>query len=107
GLGASWVVSRENFLADNSVINYLKFRGSYGELGNNKIIRDGAESYFPYQTLFSAGNNQLGQTGVILDAPSNYDLTWEASVSSTVGVDFGLFKNRITGNVDYFKRESK
>ena len=107
GLGASWVVSRENFLADNSVINYLKFRGSYGELGNNKIIRDGAESYFPYQTLFSAGNNQLGQTGVILDAPANYDLTWEASVSSTVGVDFGLFKNRITGNVDYFKRESK
>ena len=107
GLGASWVISKEGFLADSNNINLLKLRASYGELGNNKIIRDGAESYFPYQTLFSAGNNQLGQTGVILDSPANYDLTWEASVTTTIGLDFGLFKNRLTGNVDYFKRESK
>ncbi len=107
GLGASWVISKESFLEDSNYVNLLKLRGSYGELGNNKILRDGVESYFPYQTLFSAGYNQLGQTGVILASPSNYDLTWEASVTTTVGLDFGLFRNRLSGNLDYFTRESK
>lgn len=107
GLGASWIISKENFLQDNSFVTLLKLRGSYGELGNNKIIRDGAESYFPYQTLFTGGQTQLGQTGVILQAPANYNLTWEASVASTIGLDYGFLKNKITGSLDYFKRESK
>lgn len=107
GLGASWIISKESFLADSNVISLLKLRGSYGELGNNVIFKANVDDPFPYQTLYTAGNNQLGQTGVILDSPSNFDLTWEASVSSTIGLDFGLFNNRINGNVDYYKRTSK
>lgn len=107
GLGTSWVISKENFLQNVDFVNLLKIRASYGELGNNKVYRDGSESYFPYQTLFSAGNNQLGQTGVILDKPANYNLKWEASATTTIGLDFGFLKNRLTGNIDYFNRESR
>lgn len=100
-VGASWVLSRENFLRDNRIVNNLKLRGSYGELGNNQGI-----GYFPYLTMFNTGYNQLDQTGILLGNVSDYLLTWEKTASTNVGLDFGLFKNRITGNVDYFEKES-
>ena len=107
GVGASWVISRESFLEDSRIFNLLKLRASYGELGNNQVRREGVDNYFPYLAGFAGGYPNLGQSGVVLDAPANEHLTWEASISTTVGLDFGLFGNRITGSVDYFKRESK
>ena len=100
-VGASWVISNEEFLRGNRTLNNLKLRGSYGELGNNKT-----DSYFPYLTLFNTGWNQLEQTGVLLGSVSDYLLTWETSAITSVGLDFGLFRNRISGNLDYFNKES-
>lgn len=102
GVGASWIITKENFLADSNVFSLLKLRGSYGELGNNNT-----SSAFPYLTLFEAGNNQLGQSGVVLGGPSDYNLTWESTRTTTVGLDYGLFNNRISGSVDYYKKQSK
>ncbi|WOC52471.1 TonB-linked outer membrane protein, SusC/RagA family [Bergeyella porcorum] len=100
-VGGSWVISNEEFLRGNETINNLKLRASYGELGNNQTT-----SYFPYLTLFNTGWNQLGQTGVLLGSVTDYNLTWETTATTTVGLDFGLFKNRINGSVEYFQRES-
>ncbi|SEG14672.1 TonB-linked outer membrane protein, SusC/RagA family [Halpernia humi] len=102
GLGASWILTNENFLQDSNTFSLLKLRGSYGELGNNNTSNP-----FAYQTLFQAGYNQLGQAGVVLGDPANYNLTWESTITSTIGLDFGLFQNRINGSVDYFTKQSK
>ena len=107
GVGASWIISKENFLADSRVFSLLKLRGSYGELGNNDVQRGGVSDYFPYQTGFNGGYSNLDQAGVVLGSPSNPQLTWESSITTTVGLDFGLFKNRITGSFDYYKKKSK
>ena len=105
-VGASWVVSKENFF-ENKVVNYLKFRGSYGELGNNKTLTStGAQNYFPYLSLYETGWNQLGQTGILLGSVNDYGLTWEKTAASNVGVDFGLFNNTITGTIEYFNKKS-
>ncbi|WP_298947912.1 TonB-dependent receptor [uncultured Polaribacter sp.] len=100
-VGGSWIVSKENFLSDNSILNYLKLKASYGELGNNRGI-----GYFPYLSLFNTGWNELTNTGVVLGSVSDPLLSWEKTSSANVGLDFGLFNNRISGSVEYFSKES-
>ena len=100
-VGGSWVVSDENFLAGNSTLNFLKLKASYGELGNNRGI-----GYFPYLQLFETGWNQLDATGVLLGGVTDPLLSWEKTASFNVGVDFGLFNDRLTGLVEYYEKES-
>lgn len=100
-VGGSWLLSEENFLKDNNVINFLKLKGSYGELGNNRLT-----SYFPYLQLFSTGWNELDNTGVVLGSAVDPNITWEKTASSNAGLEFGLFNNRIFGTVDYYSKET-
>ena len=107
-VGGSWVVSNEAFLADNSTLNYLKFRGSYGELGNNRIFISGslAQDYFPYQSIFNLGWNNEGNTGILLGGVADPDISWEKTESLNVGVDFEMFNGVLSGTVDYYSKES-
>ena len=100
-VGGAWLISKENFLEGNSVLNYLKLSASYGELGNNRGI-----GYFPYLSLFETGYNELTQTGVILGAVSDPLLSWEKTASFNTGLDFGFLNNRINGSITYFEKES-
>lgn len=99
-VGGAWVVSQEKFFK-NKIVNYLKLKSSYGELGNN-----GTDGYFPYVMSFATGWNQLGQTGVLLGGARDYFLTWEKTASLNAGAEIGFLKNRITVNVDYFNKRS-
>lgn len=106
-VGGSWVISRENFLKDSKVINNLKLRGSYGELGNNQVQdANGNALYFPYLQSYITGYNQLDQTGVVLGSIRDANLSWEKTAASNIGLDFGLFNNRLSGSVEYFSKES-
>ena len=106
-VGASWVLSDENFIQAIDQIQYLKLRASYGELGNNRTLdKNGNPSYFPYLSLFETGWNELSNAGVILGDVADPLLTWEKTASSDIGIDFGLFENLFTGSVDYYAKES-
>lgn len=106
-IGGSWLISQENFLKDNSTISELKLRGSYGELGNNQTVNsDGNANYFPYKQLFETGYNELENTGVVLGSAVDPYLTWEKTASTDIGLDFGLFNNRLTGTIDYYNKKS-
>ena len=100
-VGASWIISNESFLADSDVIDFLKLKASYGEVGNDRGIGS-----FPYITLFSTGWNQLGTTGVIAGGLNDPFLTWETTATSNYGVEFGLFGGKLDGSVEYYERES-
>lgn len=101
-IGGSWIVSSEDFLVDSNLLNLLKLRASYGELGNNNT----GTNYFPYLRLFETGYNQLDNPGVILGSLTDPGLTWEKTASFNIGVDFSLFNNRIEGSVDYYRKSS-
>lgn len=106
-VGGSWIISEENFLKDSEFLSNLKIRGSYGELGNNQAqTTSGANSYFPYIQSFETGFNELTNTGVVLGGLVDRNLTWEKTASTDIGLDFGLFNNRITGSVDYYNKKS-
>lgn len=100
-VGGAWVISDEFFIRDNAVLSYLKLKGSYGELGNNRGI-----GYFPYQQAFDTGWNNGANTGVLLDEVTDPFLTWETTAMANVGLDFNLFGNRIEGSVEYYDKES-
>ncbi len=105
-VGGAYILSAEDFFK-NDIVNYLKFKGSYGELGNNKTQNsDGSQNYFPYMMQYDTGWNQLGATGILLLGPVDYNLRWEKTAATNVGVEFGLFNNRITGNVEYWNKKS-
>ncbi len=100
--GAGWVLSRENFLADSYVINFLKLRGSYGEVGN-----DALGSWYAYKSLFSLGYNNGGEAGILYSNSADPTITWETKAQSDVALEFTLLNNRVRGTFEYFNSETR
>ncbi|WP_269684005.1 SusC/RagA family TonB-linked outer membrane protein [Flavobacterium lacustre] len=94
-----WIVSEEDFLKDNETINVLKLRGSFGVTGNAGI------GNFASLGLFrgSSYNKNSAITPLQL---ANQDLKWEKTNQTDVGLDFALFNNRISGEVDYYVKKT-
>lgn len=92
-----WVVSKEDFF-NQSFVNYLKFRGSYGSVGNDNITPQFARiSTFPKYTF--DGNIISGST---LQSIPNDDVTWENQIQYNAGFDVKLFDNKFSITADYF-----
>ena len=99
GASLGWVVSEENFLRDNKVINTLKLRSSLGQTGNNSVGR------YAYAGIYSVGNNYYGMAGTLSTEMPNPTLRWETTTQWDIGFDLGLFRNdRITILFDYFDK---
>ncbi len=105
-VGLSWRISQEEFMKDITWIDNLKLRGSYGETGNDAIIYDSAQDYYPYQTLYDLGINNGAEAGIYFSKIANANLKWETQVSSDLALEFGLF-GRLTGTVEYFRKASR
>lgn len=100
-LGGSWRASKEDFLKDTPWLSNLTFRSSYGAQGNDNI-----GVYYAYEALYDISNN-LGENGLVTKRLATPNLKWETNLNLNLGVDFGIFKDRITGTVEYFNRRSK
>lgn len=102
-----WVVTREKFFPQNSFVDFLKLRGSYGSVGNEQSLGS-----FAYTSVVTSGHNYvLGQDqlniGYATTRPSNPDLKWEALKTTDVGFDavvfhdfnvtFDLYNKKTTG----------
>lgn len=101
-IGGSWIINKENFLSDVDLINNLKFRASYGSVGNDNL--GSGAYYYAYMDQYDVVNNN-GSVGLQFAFKGNKDLKWESNKSLTIGLDYGLF-DRISGNIDYFNRTS-
>lgn len=97
--GFAWRVDQENFIKDLPFINQLKIRYSIGRVGNDQGI-----GYYLYPALYSLNYNNASEPGVVQNSLVNNDVTWEGSKSSDWGIDFSLFKNLLSGSVEYFHR---
>lgn len=104
-VSAGWTITNEDFFTNKDVVNDLKLRAGYGVTGNQGIpnyqslIRLGTGGVYPqdgiyYQTYGPASN-------------PNPDLKWEQKAETNIGIDFGLFGNRLTGALDFYHRRTK
>lgn len=104
----TWRASQEKFLNNSKTISTLNVRASFGVTGQQDGIAN--YSYWPvYFYSSSASQYQFGNTFYQMAAPQKYDenLKWEQTSATDVGLDFGFFKNRITGTVDYYYKKTK
>lgn len=98
-----WIVSDENFLASAKKLNYLKVRASYGVVGNNNI---GNYTYIPSigRSNYVLGNQLV--PGGSLAGLANQDLGWERTKQLDIGLDVGLFNDRIFFVYDFYKKRT-
>ncbi|WEK17705.1 MAG: TonB-dependent receptor [Candidatus Pedobacter colombiensis] len=101
-----WRISEENFMQDTkSWLSNLKIRASYGGTGNDGI--DPYQSITEVSAKTAASNLSLGGTSilpiyVLKQALGNFELTWEKSYSTNLGLDFSLLKDRLNVSVDWY-----
>jgi len=99
GVSASWDVLSEKFIQNvklDKVFSSLRFRGSYGKVGNIGGLGNFASlSTFSSGLYGSAGTVSYSQAG-------NPNLTWETSKKTDVGLNFGLFNDRLTAEIGYY-----
>ncbi|RYE36280.1 MAG: TonB-dependent receptor [Sphingobacteriaceae bacterium] len=106
-VGAGWRIDRENFLRDVSWIDLLKLRTSFGTVGNYLTQDSGGNTtYYPYQSVYDINNNALEAGFSQNTIVGNPNLKWEVNRTADVGLEFGLFKNRLNGSVEYYDRQS-
>ncbi|MCF0039278.1 SusC/RagA family TonB-linked outer membrane protein [Dyadobacter fanqingshengii] len=99
-VSAGWVLTEEAFLKNNNTLSFLKIRGSYGTTGNSEI------GDFPQLGLFSGDAGYAGAAGQRPSQLANPNLKWETTNQADFGLDFGLFNNRINGEIDYYVKKT-
>lgn len=102
-IGAGWVISEEGFMKNGSVIDYLKLRGSWGQLGNDKIqASDGATT----TTVINTAIDNVLVSGTKTSSTFS-SLKWEVTEETNIGLTSRLFKNQLTIDADYYIRDTK
>lgn len=94
-----WILSEESFMKDVDAFSFLKLRASYGKLGNSEI------GNFASKTLYN-GVSYNKTPGINLEQPGNNDLTWEQSKQFDIGLEFGILKDRLSGELDYYSKNT-
>lgn len=103
-VSVGWNMKNESFLKDVAAVDLLKIRAGYGQTSNQSVD--------PYATLgrLSIRPYNFGTTyssGYYVNQIPNKDLGWEYSITKNYGLDFGFFKNRITGTIEYYNTQTK
>jgi len=108
-VSAGWIASNEEFLKDSRVINFLKLRASWGQVGNQN-----ARAFQYLSTIKSNNTNYIfGNTEGVLtpgaypDRLSNLDLKWETSEQIDLGLDARFLDNTLSATVDFYQKTSK
>jgi len=98
-VSAGYILSQEEFIKNMPAINFMKVRASYGKTGNAEI------GNFASRTLWGA--NFVGDlSGIRPTQLGVNDLTWENTTQLDLGLEFGLFDDRISLSVDYFQKNT-
>jgi len=103
---AGWRISDEGFFKNNiSFINDLKLTGGWGELGNQAVPDLQYLSIIGTNQNYNFGNTPVN--GVAVTSLPNPSITWERAQMTNISIEFGLFKNQLTGTLTYFDKNTK
>ncbi len=102
-VNAGWQISDESFMQPiRKTLSHLKLKASYGELGNQNVANYQYETtYFNYPVAYGFNNILYGGAGTY---QSNPLITWERAATFNIGIDFGLFDDKLYGSFNYFNK---
>ena len=104
-IGAGWVISQEDFMQNQNLINFLKVRASWGRLGNNNIPANSSiivGTTGPSTTGIFGGNNAV--PGLTFSTVYNNFLIWENLEEYDAGTELYTFASRLNLELDYYNR---
>lgn len=103
GVSLGWRLTEEKFMENlRNTISSLKLRLGIGQTGNAGSLT-GVESYYTVRSNAAAFNGNT-VNGVYLSNLGNPNLKWETLTDYTIGIDFGLWNNRLQGTIDLYER---
>ena len=105
GISLAWRINEENFMKNVSWLSNLKLRAGYGQTGNAGNLT-GINTFYSVSRGTYVMDNSL-VNGIALSKLGNPNLKWETLTDINIGLDFGLFRGRITGNIDLYQRTRK
>lgn len=100
GVSAGWVISKESFM-ENSGINNLKLRASWGQLGNDRVKPFQYIGAYGYSAGWVVNNNEV--RGLAATTEPNPNITWEVTETTDIGLELGVLNNRLTFELDVYK----
>lgn len=106
-IALGWRIKDEKFLRDVNFVSELKLRLGYGQTGQQEGIGD-----YNYFTSYTVNSNSDSYYPVAGDGTTyrpnayNQDLTWETTTTYNAGLDFGIFKGKLSGSVDFYYRKT-
>ncbi len=95
-VGAKWLISNESMFKNQNLLSAFGLRASYGITGNQEFPAGSSQEQFSFGAY-----NTAGQINVF-----NPNLKWEETRSYNIGLDYGFAKNRITGSIDYYNKNT-
>jgi len=110
-VGGRWNIDKENFM-QGSIFDMLKLRASYGTQGNANVIAAGDDTNPMLlgtgitRDLNVVGNGYSNTSGYFVSNIANPTLRWEEVKQTNFGLDFKLFKNRLEGNFDVYRKDT-
>ena len=105
-IGAAWAITNENFMKDVSWLKNLKYKLSWGVLGNQDFITNPTiAGYYPYNDLYTIGNLN-DEISFSFKYKGNPDLTWERSETWNTGIEFNI-ADILEGEVEYYNKTTK
>ncbi|NCC09567.1 MAG: SusC/RagA family TonB-linked outer membrane protein [Bacteroidia bacterium] len=107
----AWRMSEERFIKKMNFFDNLKLRLSWGVTGNQEIpnkisqVSLGSSSVASTGAILDGGNKVV--SGITLLRTPNPNIKWERTEQVNLGVDFSIFRNRLSGSIDYFQKETR
>lgn len=101
-VGAAWMLSKENFMdSSKSWLDYLKVKFSIGQQGNDSL--GGRYYWTDNYNLVPSGDKYMSP---VFRSLGNSDITWETTTNLNAGLEFGFFKNRLFGSIDFYNKDT-
>lgn len=105
-VSAGWRISEEAFCKNIPVLSNLKLRVGYGKLGNANIQSFAWLSTYSLTDQYPLGNSNSVYPAYYLTQMYNKKIKWETTTTTNIGVDFGLFNNRLSGTFDWYDKRT-
>lgn len=104
GASLGWRINEEDFMKTSKVVSNLKLRVGYGTSGNSPITAGAQALYGSAGSIFVIGNTYY--PGISITQIANPNFSWETDKTLNLGLDYGLFNDRITGALDVYERNA-
>ena len=100
---AGWRINQEEFMQEATWLSNLKLRASWGITGNNNVGNYSWQSTYQSVKIVTGG---AGTTGFVQKELGNENLEWETTYTTNVGLDFGIFDNILTAEMDFYVKNT-